>query len=112
MHKYFLVMDNIKLLAIDLINRQQYGVKINVKGEYDDILNKIEYKDNKWVINENLSIYDIKPYLIPLNSMTTSQQEELSNIVSNDDNITEFCYKHHIDCANLIEKNIAIQMNL
>lgn len=105
-------MNNIKLLAIELINRQKYNVKLNIKDEYDEILKSIDYdkNNNEWIINKTFSIEDVKPYLTPLNLMTTSQQNELTDILSQDGDIMEFCYKHHIDCANLIEKKIAIQM--
>ena len=103
-------MDNNKLLAIDLIYRQKYGLKININNEYDTILKKIDFVNNEWIVNDNISLDKVKPYLIPLNSMTESQQDELSDIVSNDGDITQFCHKHHIDCANLIGKQLALNL--
>ena len=74
------------------------------------IINLSSNIKNKVNLLESQYNQDVKPYLTPLNLMTTSQQNELTDILSQDGDIMEFCYKHHIDCANLIEKKIAIQM--
>ena len=74
-----------------------------------------------------IDVENIKPYLFPLESITIKQKEELSKLgvsyceyALHDDTrglgimideayiFYEFCYKHHIDFLDLIEKGLAI----
>lgn len=57
----------------------------------------------------------LRPYLLPLSSMTPKQKAELSMLVVDVEEIfksflieVEFYHKHHIDYRGLIEKSLAL----
>lgn len=122
------------LLIQDLCARLPYGVKCRYQH--------IQYVENGKIIDINMfgivnvdghikDICDIKPYLIPLSSMTEEQKEEygkcydidLANCAKNlcdrlngKDTINgypmynhiDWCNKNHFDYRGLIEKGLAI----
>ena len=56
--------------------------------------------------------YEIKPYLLPLSSMTEEQKKKWFYTLSSDYHITydtvDWCNKNHFDYHGLIEKGLAI----
>lgn len=80
------------LLLEDLCNRLSYGVKCNVGEETPYTLSGIEIDDvnghlfdfveKKNGLNMQVYLSEVKPYLIPLSSMTEEQKEELINITN------------------------------
>ena len=56
--------------------------------------------------------YEIKPYLLPLSSMTEEQKKKWFYTLSSDYHITydtvDWCNKNHFDYRGLIEKGLAI----
>ena len=130
--------DNRNLLLQDLSSRIPYGVKVAVNQSE---LQNYDYKWKNWSFDEEpqeidgVSIYGvtfgcmdmsdgvigfeyIKPYLIPMSSMTEEQTEELIKIINtgqNDNNEfmrslcrIDFYHKHHIDYRGLIPMGLAI----
>lgn len=142
-----------ELLLKDLSARLLYGVKILHQGwnyEWDQELSTLEKVigiDERFiytkVINDNgeeytsskhtIALFDDKPYLFPMSSMTDEQREEFLNIQSDERQIltdaliryrqgnfedkipTIASYKHidwlnknHFDYRDLIEKGLAI----
>lgn len=115
-----------ELLLKDLCGRLPYGVKI--KTSYGNIEKPIELKSvnpkgeaftvgGKFtaVSGLRLDLYDCKPYLFPLSSMTIKQKAELSMLVVDVEDIfksflieVEFYHKHHIDYRGLIPIGLAI----
>lgn len=132
-----------ELLLKDLGGRLPYGVKIldvpaNVVGKVFLIstTDAVQYETADDSVKQTL--YNIKPYLLPLSSMTEKMVEELNaeGFFKTDDTITnishleskngilkeiytyvdiegasiliEFFLSHHIDYRGLIEKGLAI----
>ena len=104
-----------QLLLKDLCARLPYGVKINVNGEEDTLLEL--GVDTGWV-NASYDIEDIKPYLRPISSMTEDEKEEydkLFTIHSQGETYCEnwewidFMNSHHFDYRGLIEKGLALE---
>jgi hypothetical protein len=115
------------LLLNDLCARLRYGVKISVQSwderemEYIDkvdVLYSVNGDEYIKSVNEDydFSIEDIKPYLLPLSSMTEGQKKELQSLMISDSygilyhTLESFNYmcKNNIDFRGLIPKGLAI----
>ncbi len=127
-----------ELLLKDLCARLPYGVVVNIKGfdyDYNDKLTQI-YKGVGCSIqvttNMPYDIEQVKPYLLPLSSMSEEQKQELENLGWNFDNfeihnvsecfgtyreyvahsdcfaLIDWLNKNHFDYRGLIEKGLAI----
>lgn len=125
-----------ELLLKDLCARLPYGVKCKVvkysiDGEMLFIRNGLELTvDNvKELVTNNM--YEIKPYLFPLSSMTEEQKRELKDLISQQTKILieqlknddcgidcgkyhfhsllelEWCIKNHFDYRGLIPMDLA-----
>ena len=123
-----------ELLLQDLCSRLPYKVicecsPINFRGTLGEISRVYEmcrlFDDFS---DENVFIYDCKPYLFPLSSMTEEQREEYESLcIKETSDCTdlygiiftkdyyyntiesiEFLYKNHIDIRGLIPKGLAI----
>ena len=112
-----------ELLLKDICVRLPYGVKCKVikrsiDGEMLFIRNELELTvDNvKELVTNNM--YEIKPYLFPLSSMTEEQKKELRTFDSLDAESTmslgewaiqlvDFYNKYHLDYRGLIPKGLA-----
>ena len=115
-------MNDKELLIKDLCGRLPYGVK--VKTSYDKINEPIELrfinpKNGSFAIGSNftlisgldLDIYECKPYLFPLSSMTPEQRTSY-NFLSNSGHrsftgLIDFFNKNHLDYRGLIPKGIS-----
>ena len=105
-----------ELLLKDLCARLPYGVKCKVvkydiDGEMLFIRNGLELTiDNvKELVTNNM--YEIKPYLFPLSSMTEEQKEDMiksSCGIGSDKNVFDWYNKNHFDYRGLIPKGLAI----
>lgn len=115
-----------ELLLKDLCGRLPYGVKI--KTSYGNIEKPIELKsvvpkDETFTVGGKftavsglrLDLYDCKPYLFPIASMTRQQRAELSVITLDEEDIfpsvlieVDWLNAHHFDYRGLIEKGLAI----
>ena len=129
-----MTQENKELLLKDLCSRIPYGVIVNVKGfdyDYNDKLTQI-YKGVGCSIqvtnNMPYGIYQVKPYLFPMSSMTDEQNDSWRDawfpdlMSSTDINYPEsekylslshyksmdWLYKHHFDVNGLIEKGLAL----
>lgn len=117
-----------RLLLKDLSARLPYGVKIfdipaNVDGELYlvSITDMVEYEpvdetdDDNWA----QTLYNIKPYLRPMSSMTVEEEDEYQKCGYDDiaesgeilapGHRVDFLNAHHFDFRGLIEKCLAIE---
>lgn len=113
-----MTQENKELLLNDLCARLQYGVKISVNDKIES-LQGINVLDNVVEYGSFLSsdIEEVKPYLLPLSSMTEEQKQEYQYITerwmydssySIGDSI-DWLNKNHFDYRGLIEKGLAIE---
>jgi hypothetical protein len=121
-----------ELLLKDLCSRLPYGVKVEITHWRNRDKNMIDHKIlcvlldiNKTNILINTTI-DVKPYLLPLSSMTEEQKQYLKNRFCYDwdgepyelwkyqieigdaDELIDWFNKNHLDYRNLIEKGLAL----
>ena len=110
------------LLFKDLSARLPYHVKCKVWLEYGTEEGLLDLQHNYGDVLKGAFYYDkikdIKPYLIPMSSMTEEQTEELIKLINtgqNDNNEfmrslcrIDFYHKHHIDYRGLIPMGLAI----
>jgi hypothetical protein len=96
------------LFIKDLCARLPYGVKV----EYENKIFDVEYvcpmyEEIKLDIPETwtISIDEVKPYLLPMSSITEEQFEEYMNIPSGHQSIDWF-NKNHVDYRCLIERGL------
>jgi hypothetical protein len=106
------------LLMKDLCGRLPYGVKISVEARVET-LESIDMYDyvvgySSWLSS---GIEDVKPYLLPLSSMTEEQKEEHKDLLDNqylvlDANgnvftLQDFYCKYHLDYRGFIPNGLA-----
>lgn len=103
------------LLLRDLCARLPYGVYVYADGLGNYKLSSIElYKGNVIIeINEEklpYHLYEIKPYLRPMSSMTHSEYDEYLRIKTHGKpfEVIDWLNARHIDYRKLIEKGLAI----
>ena len=114
-----------KLMLQDLCARTFYGVKVQYMNKIFDIdyISPI-YEEIKLNTSGNwtIDVFEIKPYLFPLSSMSEEQQKEFDQLIKlelkaiNDEiphtQVTtfeiDFYNKNHFDYRELIEKGLAI----
>ena len=103
-----------ELLLKDLSCRIPYGVKVKI-----DRMPNVKLTSVSWYsevsVEDSVGLYNIsevKPYLLPLLSMTEEQQTNLTKFVANGikgENILYDWYnKNHFDYRGLIKKGLAI----
>jgi hypothetical protein len=106
------------LLISDLCGRLPYGVKISVEARVETLegIDMIDYVVgySSWLSS---GIEDVKPYLLPLSSMTEEQKEEHKDLLDNqyslDANgnlftLQDFYCKYHLDYRGLIPMGLAV----
>lgn len=116
-------MENDELLIRDISARLAYGVKCPVFDWDDDIQEEVQVDATIHSINKDgyvsmseidygFSISNIKPYLIPISSMTDEQEKEFESITNGDrmlySDVFDFFNRNHIDYRMLIENGLAI----
>ena len=111
-----------ELLLKDLCARLPYGVILNCCNLVGEKLYTI---DSNGLVNNDYDLYEIKPYLFHLSSMSERQCYELSSIRSSFQDCwkyikttiplstcnfeqIEWLHKNHFDYRGLIEKGLAI----
>ena len=85
--------DNVKTQGV----LKEIGINYNMCRLYDSFTDE----------SENCYIFDCKPYLFPLSSMTDEQDKEFMNIQIGYPSVDWF-NKNHIDYRDLIERGLAI----
>lgn len=105
------------LLLKDLCARLPYGVKVEYNGGRYDVLSiaherVVLCKPFSSITEKDCPlIKDVKPYLLPLSSMTEEQKTELDNIKAKGidafEELWEFYHKNHLDFRGLIELGLA-----
>ena len=110
------------LLLIDLCGRLPYGVKVEAEtwledeGEFAYVPDKVySINSDGYIVHGYDEVYECKPYLFPLSSMTEEQKEEFDRLYTYDALIIEpqwelidWLNKNHFDYRGLIEKGLAI----
>jgi hypothetical protein len=115
-----MIQEEKELLLKDLCEKLPYGVKV----QYEDKIFDIDYispmyEEVKLNIADNytIGVYEIKPYLFPLSSMTEEEVDEFTQfdvygdgeyIIPNYETI-DWLNAHHFDYRGLIEKGLAIE---
>ena len=114
-----------ELLLKDLCARLPYGVKISIPELWTsekkiEVLNEIfKGDDGLYRVNDNGMIIEyVKPYLLPLSSMTKKQMKEYAHILVMSSNLAcsqligettqDWLDKNYFDYRGLIPKGIAI----
>lgn len=106
------------LLLKDLCARLPYGVKISVENRIETLedISMLDYVVgySSWLASD---IEDVKPYLLPLSSMTEEQKEEHKDLLDNqylglDANgnvftLQDFYCKYHLDYRGFIPDGLA-----
>ena len=128
-----MTQENKELLLKDLCARLPYKVICKVdKIKFEGELREIELSYNMARLynvegdeSENVYIYDCKPYLFPMSSMTEEQKKEYDSIIYHDielhceryynvidvdcyEELHDFYHKNHLDYRNLIGIGLAI----
>lgn len=115
------------LLLKDLCARSFHKPMVHVKYSYRETDGTIKYKnvDRKLEINDFYAIWDVKPYLRPMSSMTEKEDLEFIGIgllvvnYGTNGNAKHKCKlsipeidwlnTHHFDYRGLIEKGLALE---
>ena len=115
-----------ELLLKDLCARVPYGVKyMRYSWNFDTdqelpVIETLECADKDGYINHIRvhTVYDIKPYLFPLSSMTEEQKKEYAHILVMSSNLAysqlldmtveDWFNKNHFDYRGLIPKGLAL----
>ena len=110
-----------ELLLKDLCARLPYGVIVVTpkgRGYVCDInLTIFDYElgvNIDPIIRDTFSINDVKPYLLPMSSMTEEEKLMYEGLMIGTDNIPymldviDWLNSHHFDYRGLIEKGLAI----
>ena len=140
-----MIQEHKELLLKDLCARLPYGVIVVTpkgRGYVCDInLTIFDYElgvNINPIIRDTFSINDVKPYLLPMSSMTDEQEKEIQEIIGNPDyaciirktdglelwlnfidtdptiwldaifEVQDYLNKNHFDYRGLIEKGLAI----
>ncbi len=122
-----MVQEDKELLLKDLSARLPYKPVVHAKWSYREINGELKHKEvnRRLEINDFYAIWDVKPYLRPMSSMTEEEKEEVKPLFSKF--IDEFGKRvlvvrqnkmalyqdwlnaHHFDYRGLIEKGLAIE---
>ena len=105
-----------ELLLKDLCARLPYGIKIEYNGDVRDLIGITLGRVSISKTFYDKDVEDIKPYLLPLSSMTEAQKRDYQYITErwmNDPTYTigdsfDWLNKNHFDYRGLIEKGLAI----
>ena len=126
-----------KLFLIDLSSRVHYGVLVEQTWFPTYLADKVQclksVQNNNIVTlcwrfkDEAVPVYEIKPYLRPMSSMTEEEKKEYDELCDNclerdsvDYNIStldrtqlvfviDWLYEHHFDFRGFIEKGLALE---
>jgi hypothetical protein len=132
--------EEMRLLINDLSLRLGNGVILNCCGDIGEKLISIsdgynfDTSQEEVLINNDYDIYEVKPYLIPIDKMTDNDKKELEELIEDvtkqfmcfkqheltvdDKKMLEiyirgareqFMYFKHYDINNLISKNLALE---
>ena len=108
-----------QLLLKDLCARLSYGVKVQYNNEiYNIDYISALYMEVKLDIpaNYTIGIFEIKPYLRPMSSMTEEEKERYHELCDSyygiyfdSINSIDWLNAHHFDYRGLIEKGLALK---
>lgn len=118
-----MTQENKELLINDLSCRIPYGVILNVNGISNVKLTSVSLYGEVGVDDGSTYLYtisEVKPYLLPMSSMTDEDKEEYcqlqQRVIYNskgpvNEDVTKYinwCHKKHLDINNLIPIGLAI----
>jgi hypothetical protein len=94
------------ILLKDLCARLPYGVKISVNDKIETLQGIIEYEEFL-----SSDITEVKPYLLPISSMTEEQQIDFTKFIANGIHGPNILYdwynRNHFDYRGLIPMGLA-----
>jgi len=108
------------LLLKDICTRLPYRVRCNYydccEGDYDNgTICGFERREYIQIDGVCIHIEEVKPYLLPLSSMTEEQKEEYNNLncyelgcFPHTEEALDYLIKNHFDYRYLIDKDLAI----
>ena len=111
------------LLLKDLCSRLPYNTEIQV-NDWVLLTTTLKVGHISRLLNEDL---EIKPYLFPLSSMSEElknfirwklttpkhdsfDEDSIEDLLTNNVQVVNYCYEHHLDINGLIEKGLAIEV--
>ena len=109
-----------ELLLKDLCARLPYGVKINenTQGDFTVIgltMERVFTTCETEGCHNDFPVECVKPYLLPLSSMTEEQEKEYNNLncyelgcFPHSEEALDYLTKNHFDYRYLIEKGLAL----
>ena len=109
-----------ELLLKDLCARLPYGVKINenTQGDFTVIgltMERVFTTCETEGCHNDFPVECVKPYLLPLSSMTEEQEKEYNNLncyelgcFPHSEEALDYLTKNHFDYMYLIEKGLAL----
>lgn len=111
-----------EILAKDLSGRLGCGLLIEIEGCADEYLtgmyhDNVQYGEKNYYVNKGYDISRVKPYLLPMSSMTERQREEERHLkeefysFDSDTNILtlqDFYNRNHLDFRGLITLGLAV----
>lgn len=110
-----MTQDEKELLLKDLSARLPYKTLISINGEryrMEEIRNALIGIDTYKITIDGCDIedWDIKPYLLPLSSMTKEQRKYIrdNHVLGATYELFDWLDKNHFDYRGLIEKGLAI----
>lgn len=102
-----MITEEKQLLLKDLCSRLPYGVVLNVDNG--------KYREDKKIwpgLFNSDSLWNAKPYLRPMSSMTEDEEREFEETLQYTQYTLEsydWLLKHHFDFRGLIEKGLALK---
>lgn len=99
-----------QLLMRDLCARLPYKTKVRKHWMYQETDGSLKEKESDGVleINDLYAIWENKPYLRSMSSMTDEECEEVGKHITIYDTV-DWMNKHHFDYRGLIEKGLALE---
>ena len=116
-----------QLLLKDLCARLPYRVKLGFENsnvilalkDYccftQQLFTNLVFPEHEGTVEYGCQIYDYRPYLRPMSSMTKEERKNFADHIANNDNVSipleyiDWLNSHHFDYRGLIEKGLALE---
>ena len=116
-----------QLLLKDLCARLPYRVKLGFENsnvilalkDYccftQQLFTNLVFPEHEGTVEYGCQIYDYRPYLRPMSSITEEERKNFADHIANNDNVSipleyiDWLNSHHFDYRGLIEKGLALE---